>query len=157
MTRLSRRMLMLIAAAGSFALLLGAWGFQYIGGLAPCHLCLLQRYPHAVAAALGVLVLVGVTWRPVALLGALAAMTTAGIGVYHVGVEQKLWQGPTSCTGFDISQMSPDQLMNAINAAPLVRCDEIAWSMFGISMAGYNVILSVILALIWIAAWRKAD
>jgi len=146
---------MLLAAAGSAAMLLGAFGFQYIGGLAPCHLCLLQRYPHGVAAVIGVLVALGITWSPLALFGALAALTTAGIGVYHTATERGWVQGPTDCTGFDISKMDPGQLMEAIKAAPLVRCDEVAWSMFGLSMASWNAVISVGLALVWLAALRR--
>ncbi len=87
----------LLATLGSVALLLGAYGFQHLGGMAPCKLCLWQRWPHAAAILIGVLVLV--THRAqLAWLGAVAALGTAGIGMYHVGVEQGWWEGPTSCT-----------------------------------------------------------
>jgi len=148
------RFLMLVAAAGSAGMLLGAFGFQYIGGLAPCHLCLLQRYPHGLAAAIGVLVALGVSWRPLALLGALSALVTAGIGVYHTGTQLGWWQGPSSCTGFDISKMDPGQLLDAINAAPLVRCDEITWVFLGLTMPAWNAVISVVFAAIWYLAWR---
>ena len=148
---------MMIAGAGSAAMLAGALGFQFIGGLAPCHLCYLQRYPHAVAALIGLAVAAfGLAWRPLALLGALSALTTAGIGVYHTGTQLGWWQGPTSCTGFDISKMDPSQLLDAINAAPLVRCDEITWIFLGLTMPAWNAIVSVGLALVWLAAWRRA-
>ena len=82
---------------GSLLLLLGALGFQYVGGLAPCHLCILQRWPHGIAVALGLLILV---WprRWLALVAGLVVLDGAGIGVYHVGVERGWWQGPTTCT-----------------------------------------------------------
>ena len=153
---MTRRTLMLLAAAGSAGILLGAFAFQYIGGLAPCHLCLLQRYPHAVAGGLGVLVLAGLTWRPVALLGAGAALTTAGIGAYHTGVERGFFEGPSDCTGFDIGQMDTSQLLDAIDAAPLVRCDEVPWEMLGLSMASWNVLASLAFAALWLAAFRRA-
>ncbi|MBT9383507.1 disulfide bond formation protein B [Pseudooceanicola sp. CBS1P-1] len=144
----------LLAAAGSAALLLGALGFQYIGGLAPCHLCMEQRYPHVVAVVLGLIAaLTG--WRWIAPLGALAALTTAGIGIYHTLVERHIVAGPTTCTSGDISTMSSDSLFDQIMTAPLVQCDQVAWSMWGISMASWNALFSLLLVAIWIAAWRR--
>jgi disulfide bond formation protein DsbB len=153
---MTRNLMITLAAAGSLALLLGAFGFQYIGGLAPCQLCLWQRWPHAAAVLIGVLAL----WlggRVLPVLGALAALTTAAIGVFHVGVEQKWWEGLASCTVNAMEGVSGADLLNTeiVVAAP-VRCDAIAWAMMGVSMAGWNVILSVVLALIWLMAARKA-
>ena len=153
---MNARALMVLAAGGSLALLLGAFAFQHIGGLPPCKLCFWQRWPHGAAIGIGALVLVLGPMIWLAILGALSALTTAGIGIYHTGVEQKWWEGPQGCTGFDISNLSTDQLMDAINAAPLIRCDEIAWSLAGISMAGWNAIVSLILVGIWVASIRKA-
>ena len=152
MTRLK---LALAAAAGSAALLAGAFTFQLMG-YAPCHLCWLQRYPHMAAVAVGVLVLIFGPTPILLLLGALAALATAGLGVFHAGVEQKWWEGPNTCTSGDITQVSPDALLDQIMAAPLIRCDEIAWSLMGISMAGWNAILSFLLALLWLKALRRA-
>ncbi len=152
MTR--KRLLVLVAASGSAALLLGAWGFQYIGGLAPCKMCIWQRYPHGVAVILGALAFAFPGVRPLPLLGALAAATTAGIGFYHAGVEQGWWEGPSTCTSGNIGGLSAEELMDQIMSAPLVRCDDIPWEMFGISMAGWNGLISTGLVLIWIAAWR---
>ena len=101
------------AAAGSAALLLGALGFQYLGGLAPCHLCLLQRWPHAVAVLLGLSLLV-VPARLTLALGALTLLVGAGIGAYHVGVEQKWWQGPMTCTAPDPGSIPAGDLLNQI-------------------------------------------
>ena len=149
-----RSLLILLAALGSAGLLAGAFGFQYLGGMAPCELCLWQRWPHAAAVLIGGLALIfgGRLW---ALLGGAAALATAGIGVFHVGVEQKWWEGLASCTGNSIAGISTADLLNpdVIVAAP-VRCDAIAWSMMGVSMAGWNVIASLALALIWWAAFR---
>lgn len=148
------KQLSLIAAAGSAALLAGAFAFQYIGGMAPCQLCLWQRWPHGAAVLIGVIVLL-TGWRWFALLGAAAAATTAGIGVFHVGVEQKWWAGLASCSGNSIAGISATDLLNPdINVAPVVRCDAIAWQLMGISMAGWNVIISALLVLVWIAAFR---
>ena len=152
MTR--KNTLILIATAGSAALLLGAWGFQYLGGLAPCKMCIWQRYPHAAAVLIGAMALALPRATLLPLLGALAALTTAAIGVFHSGVEQKWWEGPSSCTSGDIGGLSTEDLMEQIMSAPLVRCDDIPWQMLGLSMAGWNAVLSGVLVLVWIAAWR---
>ncbi len=152
MTR--RNMLVLLAAGGSAALLLGAWGFQYIGGMAPCKMCIWQRYPHGAAVLIGALALAMPKQTLLPLLGALAALATAAIGVFHAGVERKWWEGPTSCTSGDIGGLSTQELMDQIMSAPLVRCDDIPWEMFGLSMAGWNAALSGVLVLVWLAAWR---
>ena len=151
---MTRKTLSLIAAAGSAAMLLGAFAFQYIGGLAPCHLCLLQRWPHAAAILIGLLALV-FPGAALPLLGALAALTTAGIGAYHTGFERGWWEGPTTCTSSSVGGLSSDQLFDQIMNAPMIRCDEVAWSMMGLSMASWNMIASLVLAGIWIAAARR--
>jgi disulfide bond formation protein DsbB len=150
---MTRKSLILLAAAGSAALLLGAFGFQFIGGLAPCKLCLWQRWPHAAAVLIGAVGLaMPRAW--VALLGAAAAATTAALGLYHTGVERAWWEGPTTCTSGDITGLTPEQLMEQILAAPLVRCDEVPWEMLGLSMASWNAILSLALVAIWLLAAR---
>ncbi len=160
MTSDRRSLAILIAAGGSAATLAAAFAFQYLGGLAPCQLCLWQRWPHAAAIGIGVLALIlarGPLARLLPLLGSLAALTSAGIGAYHVGVEQKWWEGLASCSAGSISGISTADLLNPdIVVGAVVRCDEIAWSMFGISMAGWNVILSILLAMVWIAAFRRS-
>ena len=148
-----RRILVLIAAGGSAALLLGAFGSQYLGGLAPCKLCLWQRWPHGAAVVIGVLAFF-VPVPALIWLGALAAATTSGIGFYHAGVEQGWWEGPTTCTSGPIGGLSSEQLMEQIMNAPLVRCDDIPWELFNISMAGWNALISLALALMWVAAAR---
>ncbi|WP_431299951.1 disulfide bond formation protein B [Tabrizicola sp. BL-A-41-H6] len=151
---MTRAQLSLLAAAGSAALLAGAFAFQYIGGLAPCQLCLWQRWPHAAAVVIGALML-ALGWRVLAWAGALAALASAAIGAFHVGVEQKWWEGLASCTAGSIEGISTADLLNpdVVVAAP-VRCDQIAWALAGISMAGWNVILSLVLAAIWVMAAR---
>ncbi len=143
-----------LAAGGSAALLLGAWAFQYVGGLAPCKMCIWQRYPHSAAIVIGALALALPTVRLLPLAGALAALTTAAIGLFHAGVEQGWWEGPTSCTSGDIGGLSAQELMDQIMSAPLVRCDDIPWQMLGLSMAGWNAVISAVLVLFWLAAWR---
>jgi disulfide bond formation protein DsbB len=154
---LTRPQLALIATLGSVALLGGAFAFQYIGGLAPCALCLWQRWPHAAAILIGAGAL-ATGWRGLLWLGALAALTTAGIGMFHVGVEQLWWEGLATCTAGSISGISTADLLNptADVAAP-VRCDEIPWSMAGISMAGWNAIISLGLAAVWVVAALRRD
>jgi len=156
MTMTRQKAAIAAAAGGSAALLLGALAFQYLGGLAPCQLCIWQRWPHLAAMIIGLLALT-LGLRALAWLGALAALTSAGIGVFHVGVEQKWWEGLASCTAGSIQGISTADLLNpSVDVAAVVRCDAIAWQMFGLSMAGWNVVISVALALIWIWAARRA-
>lgn len=152
---MTRKTLILLAAGGSLAMLLAAWGFQYLGGLAPCAMCLWQRWPHVAAVAIGAAG-IGVSAALVPLAGALAALTTAAIGLYHTGVERSWWEGPTSCTSGSVAGMSPGELLDQILAAPLVRCDEVAWQLLGLSMASWNALVSLGLAVIWLMAWRAA-
>ncbi|MCA3514236.1 MAG: disulfide bond formation protein B [Rhodobacter sp.] len=150
-----RTRLIILALAGSLALLAGAFAFQYIGGLAPCHLCLLQRWPHAAAVAIGLLAL-AVPGRLLPLAGAAAALTTAGIGLYHTGVERLWWAGPTSCSAGSIAGLDVKDLLDpTIVVAPVVRCDEVAWQMLGLSMASWNVVVSLGLMQIWLLAARS--
>jgi disulfide bond formation protein DsbB len=146
--------LSLIAAGGSLALMLAAYGFQHFGGLAPCKMCLWQRWPHAAAIVLGGLMLIFPA-RVVAWLGALAAATTSAIGFYHSGVEQKWWEGPSSCTGGGLSGLSGNALLDPNAAGKVVMCDDIAWAFLGLSMPTWNGIVSLALALIWVAAARR--
>lgn len=146
--------LVIAAGLGSAALLIAALGFQYIGGLAPCKMCLWQRYPHVAAVFVAALFFV-FQYRPVAALGAAASLATAGIGFYHAGVERSWWEGPNSCTSGAIGGMSTEDLINQIMAAPMVRCDEIPWALWGLSMAGWNALLSLALAGLWMMASRR--
>ncbi|WP_292288387.1 disulfide bond formation protein B [Marivita sp.] len=150
-----RQFIVVLAAGGSLALLLGAFAFQHIGGMAPCALCIWQRYPHAVAVAIGLVALRFGT-PALAWLGALAALTSAGIGVYHTGVERGWWDGPSTCSAGEISGLTTDELFDEIMSAPLVRCDEVPWDMLGLSMASWNAVASLVLALLWVAAARRA-
>ena len=148
------RQALVLATLGSGGLLLAAFAFQHLGGRAPCKLCIWQRYPHAIALALGVLCL-ALKQRIIALGGFFAALTTSAIGGYHVGVEQGWWEGPTTCSSAPVGSLSADDLLDQIMTAPLVRCDEIPWEMFGISMAGWNAIASLAFAAFWYFAYKK--
>lgn len=137
------------------ALLAGAYGSQYIGGLYPCEMCWWQRYPHFAAVGIAtVAFLVGNTGyrRALVALAALAIATSGLIGGFHAGVEYGWWEGLTQCTS-TISG-SGDDLLKSIMNAPLIRCDVAPWKLFGISLAGYNFFLSLggamfILVKIW--------
>lgn len=149
---MTRSNLIALAAFGSFALLGGAFLFQSLG-YAPCKMCLWQRWPHAVAIVIGVFAfLVSRHQREFAVLGALAALTTALIGVYHTGVERDWWEGPTSCSGN--GALNTADLLNT-DIAPIVMCDDVVWSLLGLSMASYNALISFVLVAIWITAFRK--
>lgn len=152
---MTRNALVFIAAGGSALLMLGALAFQHLGGLAPCPMCIWQRYPHVAAFLIGIVALV-LPGRTLPLLGALAALVTAAIGAYHTGVERSWWEGPTTCTSGPITGLSTEELMDQIMAAPLVRCDEVVWTFLGLSMPSWNAILSFALALIWLAAARRS-
>ena len=147
----SDRSVTALLLVGPSALLAGALGFEYLGGLAPCEMCLWQRW--ALAAAIGLALLAWATRysRPALGLAALAVLASAGIAVFHVGVEQHWWQGITSCAAAPLTGTSAD-VMSQIMAQPLVRCDAIAWSLFGISMAGWSMIGSTLIG--GFALWR---
>ena len=155
---LTRRVLIALATLGSFLALTSAYAFEYLGGLAPCHLCWLQRYPHFAALALGALALMirsGLLARLLALAGAAAALTTSALGAYHTGVERHWWPGPTTCTSGSIANISAKDLLAQIQAAPVVKCDEVAWQMLTLSMASWNMLFSLGLVLLWLMAARK--
>ncbi len=151
----ARQRYILMAAGGSAALMLGALAFQHIGGMAPCKLCLWQRWPHVIAILIGgaALLLPG---RSLPLMGALAALATASLGIYHSGVERGYWPGPSSCSSSGVSGLSTEDLFEQIMTAPLVRCDEIPWQMLGLSMASWNALVSLALAALWLQAARRS-
>lgn len=137
-------------AALASALVLGAAFFmQYVVGLAPCPLCIAQRWPYAAAIVLGLTGLVpGLSpnaRRAVLGLAALAFLVGTGIAVYHAGIEQGWFAGPDSCSGIGVTGDSIEELRRKLMDAPVVRCDEVPWSLFGISMAGYNAAIGLIL------------
>jgi disulfide bond formation protein DsbB len=140
-----------LLVAGPLALLGGAYAFQYLGGLAPCEMCWWQRYALMAAVALALLGWVTGRTRGVLALAALAVLAGASIAVFHVGVEQHWWQGITACAATPAGGSNAD-IMGQIMAQPLVRCDAIPWSLFGISMAGWNAIISG--AIGGLALWR---
>ena len=147
--------LMAMAGAGSALMLLAAFGFQYLGGLAPCAMCLWQRWPHAAAVVLGAVGLV----RPHALVawgGALSMAVNAGLALLHTGVEREWWTLNLTCTGAgaDLGAMDITALLDPTQGEAIVLCTEVAWSMLGLSMASWNGIASLALGAIWLVAAR---
>lgn len=140
----------LLAALGSGALLGGALYFQYVMGLAPCEMCHWQRWPHIAAVVAGLLAAASFARPRLALVFALLAITsllvTSAIGVFHVGVEYRWWEGPQACAGNIPRGLSTEQLKKYLFGAKMVRCDETVWSLWGLSMAGWNALLSGALA-----------
>lgn len=147
---MTRQTLIRLAAFGSFALLAGAYTFQAFG-YPPCQMCYWQRWPHFAALGIGI----AATFIPARIwpyLGALAAATTSGIGLYHTGVERDWWQGPTSCTGGALD-LTSDLL--STTGPRLILCDQVSWELFTLSMASWNALFSAVLVLIWLAAARQ--
>ncbi len=139
----------LIVLLGSGALLAGALFFQYALGIEPCPLCHWQRYPHVAVLlfAAGALAMPGLGRRALLGLAALSLLSAAGLALFHVGVEQKWWEGVAACQGnLDVGPATAEDLLRNLDKRPPPRCDQVAWSLLGISMAGWNMILSLALA-----------
>jgi disulfide bond formation protein DsbB len=136
----------LIAMLLPLALLGGALGSQYVGGLYPCEMCWWQRYPHAAAILLagGAFTAAAASSRSrtLTLLAALAIAISGAIGVYHAGVELHIFQGLTTCST-TATATSTEDLLKKLMQVPLVRCDQVQWSFLGISLAGWNAIFSL--------------
>jgi len=148
----------LAISAIAAATLAGAWFFQLVLDIRPCPLCLEQRYAYYLAVPLGLLVAFAASRdapRPVLLAGlallALAALANAWLGGYHAGVEWKFWQGPTDCSGPLVDLGSAGTLLERLDTVKVIRCDDVQWRFLGLSLAGYNVLISLLMAAI--AAW----
>jgi disulfide bond formation protein DsbB len=147
-----------LTAAGALA---SAWYFQLVLGMAPCKLCLEQRYAYYLDVPLG-LAIAFAAWRgaPRGLLMAglgllgLIALGNAGLAAYHAGVEWQLWAGPSDCSGPILDLGKVGGLLAQLDQVKVVRCDEVQWRFLGLSFAGYNVLLS--LALAALAGWGIA-
>lgn len=153
----SRLIAMLLGAASALMLAAAFW-FQHVEGLEPCPLCIAQRWAHGAAfvLAFGTAFLATRRSAPwLLLLVGLAFVAGAGIAAYHVGVEQH-WFASAFCGGSGSPATSVEELKAQLMATEVARCDEIAWSLFGLSMAGYNLLVSAALAAIAFAAARAA-
>jgi disulfide bond formation protein DsbB len=140
-------------------LLAGAWGSEIWGGLHPCEMCWWQRYAHlaGLGFAVAALLLRGLPdrGRSFVWLAALGIAASGAIGAYHAGVEAKIFEGLTQCTS-TAGGATGEELLSQILNAPLVRCDQVQWEFLGISMAGWNAILSILFALVilWLSTRR---
>lgn len=155
-----------IAAAGIAVIaavtLAGAWFFELVLDIRPCPLCLEQRYAYYLAIPLAALIALGASREvPRRLLGlgllilALALLANAGLGAYHSGVEWGFWQGPTDCSG-PITDLGGGSLLDGLNKVKVIRCDEVQWRFLGMSLAGYNVLISLAMAALAVWGLRKA-
>ena len=149
----------LLIGSASAVLLLGALAFQYGGGLPPCELCIWQRWPHLLAAIIGLgggglLALKAIPPRAgnaIAILALLAIAVAGALGVYHAGVEWHWWEGPSACTS---TGFTPGAALD-FEPIPAVACDEAAWRLFGLSLAGYNAIVSFAVAALALCLLRR--
>ncbi len=147
----------LVVLAASVATLAGAWGFQLIGDLAPCPMCLVQRWAYYAAIPICLLILFlrrdsadGTLSRAALALCGLGILAGGAYGAYHAGVEWKWWPGPTTCAAGGTFSGDSSGLPD-LTKPPIVPCDEAAWRLFGLSLAGYNVLIS--LALVALCGW----
>ncbi len=146
MTAARRPAWLLLGVSGG--LILGALAFQFIGGLAPCQMCHWQRWAHLAVIGCAALALAA----PRLLLLPLGAMaTSAGLALFHAGVEQRWWEGP----GCAMPVRPGDDLLGSLIAAPVVRCDQIPWSLLGLSMAGWNLVISLSALAAAAMMWRR--
>ena len=148
---------LLVVAVGALS---SAYTAQYAFGLEPCILCLYQRVPYAIVGLLGIvgyLVSGDAARRWVTALAALSFAIGAGLAFYHIGVEQHWWASAASCGGGDVSgaKVTVDQFKALLQQKPEKTCDEIDWTLFGISMAKYNAVASSGLAVIALVAWKR--
>ena len=150
----SRSAALALALGVPAALLAGAYTSQWGFGLVPCEMCWWQRYPHFAAVAIAAMALLlrrqpagGLLVR----LAALAILISGLIGAYHAGVEYHWWEGFTTCTTTQLGGNALDAILNA----PLIRCDQAQWTLFGISLAGYNFLISTAAAVAIFALLRK--
>jgi disulfide bond formation protein DsbB len=140
------------------AAIAGAWFFQLVLDIRPCPLCLEQRYAYYLSIPLAVLVAVaasrgaprGVLVAGLAIL-AVAALANAVLGSYHAGVEWTFWQGPTDCSGPLVDFGKAGGLLQQLDTVKVIRCDDVQWRFLGLSLAGYNVLISLLMAAI--AGW----
>ena len=159
LSRLTPAVATLLAFVGGLAAILTAWGFQILGGYAPCKLCLEQRVPYYIGLPLALLALV-LLWKghmrslAMLLLLAVAAVFVygAGLGVYQSGAEWGFWPGPVDCGGGAAIPSSAAGMLNALKSTRVVSCTEASWRLLGLSFAGWNAVASAAVALLALAA-----
>lgn len=146
----------------SVGIILTALGFEYIGGYSPCPLCLMQRYAFYAGIPLTFLAMALIAERSriaalLFLFVALAYLANAGLAAYHAGVEWQFWPGPDTCTAAQALPTNPADLLKGLDTARVVRCDEATWRLFGLSFAGWNVLISLALFAISLQAASAAS
>jgi disulfide bond formation protein DsbB len=153
----SARSLAVTILAIAAAAIGGAWFFQLALGILPCPLCLEQRYAYYIIIPLAILIAIAASRgasRYLLVTGfaalTIVALANAMLGTYHAGVEWGFWQGPTDCTG-PLLKLDSGSLLDSIKTAKVIRCDEVQWRFLGLSLASYNVLISLTMAAI--AAW----
>lgn len=154
--------LLVLTGLAAAATVIAALGFEHIGGHVPCPLCLIERYPYYAGAPLALLAAWAMT-RPghrgiaLALAGlvGLVFLTGFGLGVYHAGAEWGFWPGPSSCGAGALTSGSAAGLLQSLDNARVVRCDEASWRLLGLSFAGWNAVISLALAALALLALRK--
>ena len=139
----------------STATILGAWFFEFVLKLPPCELCLEERLPYHIVIPLSLLLMVAALAgapRKILTVGFAAVLVAvlcgAALGTYHAGVEWHFWAGPTACTGSLSNLNAGGSILGQLNSINIVRCDEAAWRFLGVSLAGYNVLISLVMAAI---------
>ncbi len=152
-----------VAVIGA-ATIAGAWFFQLVLDIRPCPLCLEQRYAYYLAIPLAVLLAFAArrgAARPLLVGGflilALALLANAGLGTYHAGVEWGFWPGPTECTGSGVNLGNAGNLLEQLDTVKVIRCDEVQWRFLGISLAGYNVLISLLMAVLALWGLRAGE
>ena len=152
---LTSSLAILVIAAATIA---GAWFFQLVLDILPCPMCLEQRYAYYFAIPFAALVAVAAAKgapRGVVLTGlvilALVVLANAVFGAYHAGVEWGFWKGPTDCTGSGFDPGKAGSLLDNLDKVKVIRCDEVQFRFLGISLAGYNALISLLMAAI--AGW----
>src|SRR5258708_26365489 len=151
----SPRLLLALVLVASAAVVGGALLFQHIGGLAPCELCLYQRWPYYAAILASTIALLSGADRALEAVIALCALlfvASTALAFYHVGVEQHWFAGPTACTGGASGANSIEALKAQLLARQPVSCDEPAWRLFGVSLAAWNLVASALIAVFCVAA-----
>ena len=142
-----------IAAIGA-ATLGGAWFFEYVLGIKPCPMCLEQRYAYYLVITLGLVLALAASRLPrtlaIAALAilALAAFGNSIYGAYHAGVEWGFWKGPASCSGSAVDLGKAADILKRLDTEKVIRCDEVQWRFLGLSLAGYNFLISGLMGLV---------
>ena len=150
---MNRNYSLYVLLASSVLLLLGAYAFEIFGELLPCQLCLWQRAAHFAVILLAVIALRARRPFFFYILSLLAMAVGTAIAIFHAGVEAKIWQGLASCSAPDLALGGVEEMMKALSATPIIRCDVPLWVLFGVSMAGWNAILSCVAISLSIFLW----